>query len=468
MTARGATNLRRPDEAGTPRQFEDGSATPALVLAESSTELSQWVMSRRSHHPQVASFIAPFNRGAGTVESVSAAVLAGLGKRPDLYSLKRPAEPLASAWMLNGAATDVLVFDAQRIAGWLVPDVAAWLCNLGVRPWFIYCWADNGFDSGEHRSTRRVLRETADAQAARWGVEVLDESALRAAFKDSPKRKQQPPKPPKRPSGLPLLPRVDGVVFRSACRDLLPAEQAQLVDARFVATVRHLRERCRIERRRGGNGRVRLAEMLRRVLADTSDTEEFVLTARAAQVAMLNEGWLLRINAIQMVASADTRPRPGVATAAGVWDRFDAYRDPDLGVAAGLYEAGVALEDFPVLTLGDVEDDGHVVRVKGLEVRPECARYVRVLVSFRQLCGAVGSDSLFSTHRADSIRPLHAYTLLHKPLDELEAHTSDKSFGRRPPAADEWLKRHGIVLEALGNLKTATDARTSRRTRTKS
>src|SRR5690606_21728516 len=92
------------------------------------------------------------------------------------------------------------------------------------------------------------------------------------------------------------------------------------------------------------------------------DTEELILFARAAQVACLTEGWLVRVNAVQLVGAGEALPRNGSAVTADAWRRLGEYRDPDPGAAAALLASGLSTADIAGITVADVKSaaDGTV------------------------------------------------------------------------------------------------------------
>jgi hypothetical protein len=313
---------------------------PVVVVAESSTELTQWVSSRRQHHPSVVAVTAAHDATHG-IGTVAGAVLTGLGKRPDLTMVKRNAEHVAAAWLLHGAATDLVLLDAQMSSGLLLPELVEWFCGLGVRPWVVFTTVEEP----PHSTTRRVRKAAAEF-ADQWGVGVSDEVVLREAF---PSLDSVPPAPAKPSSGLPLLPRCDGVVFRTMCKRLLPPAEFRKVDRRFVAAVKELRVSVSeaIDESDRQKGRV-LARVLRAKLEQARDTEEMVLFARAAQVVVLARGWQMSIDPVLFVAGPP-RPVPERRSRRlrSAWATLDQYRDPDFGAAAALHQAGSVRRSFP-------------------------------------------------------------------------------------------------------------------------
>jgi hypothetical protein len=281
----------------------------------------------------------------------------------------------------------------------------------------------------------------AEKVAADWGVEVADGAALTKAWPDAP-----PPAPElelDRASGLPVLPRVDGIRFRSTCRDLLTPDEFAVVDAAFTAAVAELRSE--IEELNEKYKTRQLNQRIRDHLAAARDTEELLLWARAAQVAGLPAGFHIRVDTTVLIGAAEALPRPGLAEPQRWWERLDLYRDPDPGAAAALYAAGIDPGALPALTVGSV--DGDKIRFDGDSYDVNAgARFVQALAAFRRLADASDDDLLFATHRKSSVSATHVAGLIWGHAAQTGVRVAPLPAERTQPAAQTWLSRYGIKV----------------------
>jgi hypothetical protein len=418
------------------------SVSPVVVVVEDSADLLPWVLSRRAQHPSVAGVDVGIEERQ-SLSGFAETVLVGMGKDPWLSVSKRSAELLAGAWLSLGETSDVVVGYAQQVSERLMPTLLTWLCGFGVRPWLIYT----------HHGNEAAITERAAKVAADWGVDVAGADDIDAAFPDvaavAPAAAA--------PAGLPRLPRVDGMVFRSMCRDLLDPGDFVVVDAEFTAAVAGYRDALRdfvpkyVTRQ--------YAQVVRDRLAAADSTERLLLLTRAAQVAGVTSGVHVTVDTTVLVGAAEALPRPGLANPEGWFDRLDVYRDPDPGTVAALYVAGCDSEDMPTITLGSVttNSDGSVTiadAVHRYEVRAG-ARYVSAMAAMRALAGAEPGDTLLATHRAERVRPQFVSKQLYGTAIDTGVQVGSNVRSRRHPDATQWLARYGVTFAKDRNVHGA-------------
>lgn len=360
----------------------------------------------------------------------------GLRKDPHLAYTKRWAAPLAAGWLLANDIRHVVVVDAPDYSLDARTELAAWFGGLGVRVWFT--WTDP------------TSPDPAPSSVCADAVRVEAEEFW-ATFPDKVTRAATDP-----PAGaLPRLPRVDGTVFRSACRDLLDPEAFAAVDEQFRELVAELRPKVRAHARPTNKYDLRL---LRRLIDHAPDTEELLLRVRAAQVAYLLEGRHVVVNTTALLGAAEALPRRGFSVSQQWWDRLEAYWDPDVPAAVALHHAEVTVDELCSLTLADVKlktPDEVVVSV-GREDEPLVAhidgppaRFVTALVVFRLVSGAGPDERLFVTHRAGHIaRKFAADRLMRDPETEVGVWVRHR-LDRRQTSDGFWLHRYGVGLTKL-------------------
>jgi hypothetical protein len=406
---------------------------PVVAVLEDRRDLFGWVLGRRAHHPGVVGVqVGVVDRQS--IGGVADAVLAGLGKDPWLSVSVRPTELLAGAWLSTGEVTDALIGYPQLLSDWLLPEVVAWFVGLGVRPWLLFTTFDN----------EPAITEAAAKVAVSWGVEVVGADVVDEAWPDTATSSTVPASATM--SGLPTLPRVDGLKFRSACRDLLSTDDFATVDARLLRLVAEMRTDM------AGLAKQNQTRLFERLLwprvAAASDTEELLLIVRAAQIAGVTHGFHITVDTAVLLGAAEALPRPGLAGPQRWWEHLDIYRDPDPGAAAALYAAGVDPETMPTLTVGDVAENK--VRCGDDEIPvTEGARFVEALVMLRRLAGAADGEALFTTHRATSVRPQHIAGLLWGVRTHAGVAVAPTPPSRRLPAAASQLGRYGIRVSKV-------------------
>lgn len=407
---------------------------PVVVRADDDGSLYRWIHTRRHHHRHVVPVLTSLATKQA-VSYVADAALGGMGKDPWLSVSKRPAEALAVAWLTVGDDTDALIGFAQTITPSVLDTAVTMFAAAGVTPWLIY--TTNGTDAPR----------TAVGAAERHGVTMTDADELFARFADT----DTPT--PSTVAALPTLPRVDGIRFRSTAKKVLTRTQFRTVDAAFISLVD---EFCDEFAPTPGQRRfvAELERVLHARLRNTTNLDEFVLTVRAAQVAGLRSKLHVAVDTTTMLGAAASLPRPGLAGPQRWWEALDTHRDPDPGAAAALYNAGIDAEALCALRLDDIGDDGDNVTVtvgQDSVTIDAGARFVRALAALRTIMGATGADPLFSTHRADVVRPQHITALIWNQQLNCGVSVAAGRGERRQPTNRDWLTRHGITL-------TRTDA----------
>jgi hypothetical protein len=368
---------------------------------------------------------------------VAEAVLVGLGKDHRLSTQRRFPIPVATAWLSLGEHTDAVVWDAAQLPDQLLSELIEWLNGQDLHVWLL-------MPAGPYVDANGT-GERIDRLAAGWGAEIIGHRELEGRWPAPIPVASAPP------TSLPVLPRVDGTVFRQAMRDLLAPDAFAAIDARYVALVNELR--AEVRNLGGTNKTRRFEQLLRNRMHDTGPLEELHLLARAAQVAGLHEGFHVSVNPVAFFGGAAAVPRRGQAVDERWWEKLDAYRDPDVGAVAALYLAGVDLQDVRHITPDMVTDlDGHLTVTiddqDPVEIPEPGARFVRALVMWRLLIGGGPDDVLLTNHRTMRVSAAYSSALAQTPM---EAGVAIVPTPVRPkhPSAKAWLERYGIKISKL-------------------
>lgn len=374
------------------------SVDPQLLVCPTPGDLASARAARAFIGRQGAVVVDPLsatNYGVGTGD-LGAAVLRGIGKSEHLNALKRKADPLALAWLCahelgpDGQRPLMVVCEAHQLREEGLATLRSWSGVAGIDlcllvPDYAPCDA-------------LIEYETAGWDSLDWA----DLCATLAA---------RPIRPANRSTTTPRwrLPRVDGLIFRSTCRDVLAASDFAEVDALFVDKVLSFRrsfESC-------GNlaDTARYATIVRAAIEQAPSTEELVVSVRAAQVAALAFGLVLTVDTVRLLAAAESLCRRGLAGPQRWWEELDRYQDPDPGALAALYQAELNLADAVQLRLSDLHvgagargpAGGQAVEVdlgdRQVVIEPPAARFLVVQRQYRLLCGAAPDDPLFATFR---------------------------------------------------------------------
>lgn len=420
---------------------------PVAVLAPSSRQLTRWCGTRRNHYPNLVC-IDTLPTVHTTVAMVADAILDSLGKDPLLTTAKSSAEQLAVAWLSLGEIDQALIVDGQLLPVRTLIETIQLLAAVGVRCWVLIRTEPDGSVPADVQSHLELIADL--------GASTASEADLAAAF---PNTKRTVPRP--KPS-LPRLPRVDGLMFRSACRDLLSPENFAAVDAQFVTAVREFRtEFAAIT---GATKTRTLARLLKRHLASTEDTESFVLQVRAAQVAAVTCGFHVAVHTGVLLGAELALPRIGVSEERQWWRLLDAYRDPSFGAIAALYTHNIDPESVPQLTLaaiGAPEPDGTVRvtwRKDTVTVGAEAGRFLTAQVTYRRLCGADDDSRVFASHRADFTQFRYITRQLDSLPGDVGIEVASTPIRRQHPDAIDWLKAYGIRIEKLQHTPRAERA----------
>jgi transcriptional regulator with XRE-family HTH domain len=410
----------------------------------------------------------PAAKGLVTLVNLASAVLEGLGKSQQLTVLKRKPGPVALAWLcaLGSMALPtekeprplVLALEAQNLAVTEATEFSAWCETAGIDVCFVFAVGAEDPEGAQLESHALWC----DLQSRR-GVERVEWAELEAELGSRPNSpKIDPLAEPAGAGPAWRVPRADGVVFRSACRDLLSPAHFAEVDALFVARVNSFLEQFRAL---GPDPETRRLEpVIRTAIEVAPSTEELLVMVRAAQVAALRYGFHLAVDTPCLVAAAEVQPRRGLAVPQDWWRRLEAYQDPDPGALAALWVAGIRPGNAAVLRIDDVRvhelaDGSRHVRVTsgGQEyaIDPQAAKFLIAQRFYRTLSATLdsaavsGTEPLFCTYFGPGISAKTALNRLQEVDTELGIALIEDKVATNEPAAKTSLARYGLKLSKL-------------------
>lgn len=415
---------------------------PRVLIYRDEPGSGRWI--RQLGDPARAVIVADvFDHTKAALFDFAEAVLDGLGKDQAVYRIKRRCEPLAAAWVHTLSPLTVIVPDAQLIDADKAADAASWLAGLGADVWL--CCAV--------RSPQRLplaWRQLAEELGDTDVPEVLDAELVDAAYgppRSTPAIEGDP---------WPRVPRVDGVMFRSACQRLLSPTDAGRVDVEFVRLVTLLHDRIP-DPELGGVQKRQVWRVLADALDSAESVEHVIITVRAAQVACLLRGWHLAVDGYLLIGAAHVRPRLGQLEAEGIWETLDAYRDPDPGAVAALYLGGVDAEFIQDMRLRDVDDTDGVVLIHTdqgtVELTNGGARYVRTLLAARVFSGGRPDDHLLVNHRTAGLSKKMFTKLLQVPATEVGVAITHGRVPASHPSAGRQVSRYGLELSYIADVR---------------
>ena len=413
--------------------------TPTVVLAHPTRNLNRWLNTRRAHYPNMFSIDCASGHEQRMTD-IGEAILTGIGKDSMLDANKRSGATSAAAWLSLGEYNTATILDTQLLPTRLLNETLEYLALFGVRS--ICILAVPHADPNTPKIGRHLT------YFAGLGANVINETELRNSLANT-----AAPKPVEQGTPQPRLPRVDGIMFRSTCRDLLNADHFAAVDAEFVACVQ--RFRTEIGAISGQGKSDRLASLLKRDLEHTTNTDQLILHTRAAQVAAMTCGFQICVDTHYLLGAEASLPRIGKAETEQWWEHFDTYRDPDPGAAAALYSAGADAQHLPEIRLHNISNPDKngaltCTTTKGeIFVSAKPARFLRALVAQRLYAGAAPNDRLFVTHRAAITHVKHSSRILN--WSETNGGISVAATPIRKEHADPlvWLARYGIRITKL-------------------
>lgn len=409
---------------------DDGSMAPVAVTAPSSRELNRWLNERRHHHPHVVAVDTP-PADFVDLKQMCAALCDGLGKSTELWEGKSSTVETTRAWLSLGEIADALVIDAQLLRPRLLDEFVELAALHKVRVWLVI--------AGEHPGHVEV--------AVGRGGRVASIDELQDRFCDQAAASVVGGEPPVR------LPRVQGWVFRSTCRDLLEPDEFENVDRRFCAEVRDLREQFH-----NLSGRLvsrQAVRIIRNRLLDAPDTDTMLLTAAAAQVAGITERFLVTVHLPTLLGAAETLPRVGRAVPERWWERLDTYRDPSVGAIAALYHLEIDPDQIRVVERTNVtarNTSGEItVTVNGVEhvIAGPAARFIEAQRVYRELVTSGDEHYLFSSHRPGKVGIRHINKQLLVPGAELGVAVAESPVRRKHPDPTRKLARYGVKVSRI-------------------
>lgn len=345
-------------------------------------------------------------------------ILAALGKRRDLTGQGRNQHEdlhLAVIWLRAHDTRDLVILDAQRLHSKILGTLTELAARAQVRLWLL------------HRAP------TSDAF-----LRALARRATRTAeLADVP---QQPPPPSPLtvvPAAFPAVPRHDFYLFRTACTQLLPEQDAAVVLTRLddVAqrAYRHLHLR--------GADIATLADLVDDTLDAGTDDHLLTTDIRGVQLAAWHHDWYLRVDLATLIHAEE---RPTLA-AQDVDAAITAYRQPHRALTCALTRRRYPLHAITALRLRDVGRRGRRLSIAGdtLTLPPALAATVRAAALLQQHAGAGLDDPLLPY----SERALAA-TLTDATTD-LGLHVKGRRAERSRPAHHAHLRRLGVTAHRL-------------------
>lgn len=184
-----------------------------------------------------------------------------------------------------------------------------------------------------------------------------------------------------------MLPDADFYLWLARCRDLLPAAEYRTVHALYVSVLHEWVTEPPTSR---GEAVTRLLGLVQ----ERRSQGEVLTCVRAAQAACFRHGMLLRLKLVHLLATVQDQEHRRLT--GGELRALRAYREPWIGTAVALRDAGLTTRQVTALTVGDVRDDGRLLdSVDGpVPVTGEAVTFVRALCAVRELDGARPGDPL--------------------------------------------------------------------------
>jgi hypothetical protein len=393
----------------------------AATLAE-----DRFVTSLHDHDAGVLAF-AP-HVGIERTATLARDILLADGVNPTLMGWGRNAD---EDWAILPARlrrlTDVVAVHAEVLQPRVLEALILLAHQIDARLWLVTRPPMATRQADYVRTWAPEVVAPAEFEAA-WACRAAPVEAAEAAASDD--------------NGFPRVPRTEFTLFRATCRDVLAAADFELVDAVFRVALAAALALPAIDH---GS----LARFLGSRYDACSSIDEIVTVTRATQAALLRRGAYLLADVVKLVASGQGSPRSGVADPA-MWARLRAYREPHRGAACALSALRLSVADMLALRVDAVRPDGSAVRVAGEDrVVPAPAReYLAVQARMRRLEGAGDEEPFMATLRVPlRARPI-AMALAHAAR-ELGLAIAPRQAGRDPGRGAVWLRRHGMILEAL-------------------
>lgn len=378
-------------------------------------------------------------------DRVAEAILDGLGKDPNVTSMRRTAQHLAAGWLSLGEHDDAVVADAGQLSDPLLIETVDFLRSFGIRPWLMFAVGTED----DPEDTQERIDTLADAVHATVEDRARYDTLFTTATPAQSTREGRGAAMPVRLT----LPRVDGCLFRTFVHERFRADDANEIDAKLRD---HVTDLDAVLVSIDGQMKSRqFAGHLRNRMHDTGDTEELHLLVRAAQIAGLRRGWHVTVDPIMFFGAEAALPRRGKAETFDWWNQLDRYADPDVGAVAALYLAGVDCGAIPDINVGDITpgDDGSVTvqTTAGVVTIEAChgARFLTALRAWRLDSGAGEHDAALVTHRTDVGISSRLPPRILATAAEVGAVVAKAPIRKKHPDPVTWLKSYGIEISKL-------------------
>jgi hypothetical protein len=362
-------------------------------------------------------------------------ILLGLGKRTDVTGAGRQESlnwEVLAAWVLAQRIEHIVLIDAQWLRRTMIEDVIGLAAVTATTLWLV---------------AQHPLEDEYEAALSNWPTEPAEISDLKVlierALNASPIVDAR--------NEFPVVPSDNFVTFRSEAKRRLSPDSFNAVDARYVAVYRSARTWC-VESGQGIDEDTVLA-VVRAELHDCACADEMLTALRAIQAALFRSGWLLSVDLIRLVVTAERAARAAIQSPA-TWVRLRAYREPFRGAACALAASELSLSAIGALSIGAVEADGSGVRVERsgevtvVRVPEGAAVYLRAQLLYRAIQGASDGELLFandegpmeSRYLADAIRC---------PIGEVGVPLYSQQVDRADLHPVRWGLRWGLSVQEL-------------------
>jgi len=290
--------------------------------------------------------------------------------------------PLARAWMSGFQINHLIIYGAWRLTDSVAETLAeiATIDHIDVSIVTLATMRD------------RLVRRFAELPVAPVNT-LIEQTAVTSRAGD----RTVPGLPVALPAGLPPLPPADSTCFRSACAGCIREvglwlKFGRVLDGLIDSTRRRLGD---------ANSAERVLEVLEEQLRQARDSNEFIVGARAFQIAALQSGWHVRIPlhdvALAIAMALNT------AAADHEWPLDTDVRPQPQALAALAWATRCSATELAAVKIDDVHP--HYETLAGRRIDATMRPAIRAQVRLRQYRGCSPSDLLCCNPAGRALRP---------------------------------------------------------------
>jgi hypothetical protein len=336
---------------------------------------------------------------------------------------------LLPVWLLAHRIRHVVIMNAEWLPPKFIEDLAGLAAVTGIDLWLV-----------AHDPVPESYFRTLD----QWPVST-DPAALVRLVRAAPRAQKAVGA-----VSFPRVPNDNFPTFLAEARRHLDPDDFAVVDARFraaftAADLWFVQASVVDEES--------VLSLARAALYECASTYESLVVVRGTQVAAFRRGWLVKVDIVRLLVTADAVSRAAIHSPA-TWQRLSAYREPYRAAACALAACDLSIAEILTVTCGGVDPDGSIVTyhldgsLQQVTVPVGAEVFLRAQRIYREHEGATPDEALFSAD-GELMNDRFLGIALRAPILEVGVPLLSQRALRTRMDSRRWANRWGLSVQAL-------------------